>query len=58
MIFQTFLVTGGRSGSTTLSSTEQLVETESAWIFTGELPSANHRLYGANIDNKIFMTGN
>ena len=58
MIFQTFLVTGGY-GSTYLSSTELLVETASAWIFTtGELPSARNGLRGANIENKIYMTGN
>ena len=52
--FQTLLVTGGWA----ISSTELLVETAPAWIFTGELPSPRHGLRGANIDNKVVMTGN
>ena len=65
MIFQTFLVSGGYEYSTSttsttyyLSSTELLVETASAWIYTGSLPSPRRGLRGANIDNKILMTGN
>ena len=57
IIFQTYLVAGGYySGS--LSSTELLVETASAWVYTGELPSPRRGLRGANIDNRILMTGN
>ena len=56
--FQTMLVTGGYDGSALLSSTELLVETAPAWVFTGELPSPREGLSGANIDNKILMTGN
>ena len=52
------LVTGGITGVAKLSSTELLVETASAWVFTGELPSPREGLSGANIDNKILMTGN
>ena len=52
------LVTGGWSGSDYLSSTELMVGTASAWVFTGELPSPREGLSGANIDNKILMTGN
>ena len=54
------LVTGGITvtGVDKLSSTELLVETASAWVFTGELPSPRSGLRGANIDNKILMTGN
>ena len=52
------LVTGGLGSSGDLSSTELLVETVSAWVFTGELPSPREGLSGANIDNKILMTGN
>ena len=58
IIFQTFLVSGGYDASNRLSSTELLVETASAWIFTGELPSPRVALRGANIDNRILMTGN
>ena len=61
MIFQTYLVTGGFSGSARdvrLSSTELLVETASAWVYTGRLPSPRNGLRGANIDNRVLMTGN
>ena len=33
------------------------METTSAWVFAGELPSPRSGLRGANIDNKILMTG-
>ena len=57
--FQTLLVTGGWSGSssTRLSSTELLVGTAPAWVFTGELPTPRYDLRVANIDNKILTTG-
>ena len=58
IIFQTYLVSGGWTGSDELSSTELLVETASAWVNTGELPSPRWGLRGANIDNRILMTGN
>ena len=54
------LVTGGRGHNGMndyLSSTELMVGTASAWVFTGELPSPRSALCGANIGNKIFMTG-
>jgi len=57
---QTFLVTGGITGSPNydfLSSTELLVGTASAWVWTGELPSPRSGLRGANIENKVVMTG-
>ena len=59
MTFHTFLVSGGTgySGSGYLSSTELLVETGLAWVFTGDLPSPRSFLRGANIDNKILITG-
>ena len=57
IIFQTLLVTGGFYSSY-LSSTELLVGTASAWVYTGELPSPRYLLRGANIDKKILMTGN
>ena len=61
IIFQTYLVAGGETNSGSddyLSSTELLVETASAWVYTGELPSPRHGLRGANIDNRVLMTGN
>jgi len=55
---KTYIVTGGWSGNLgPLNSTELLVETASAWVYTGELPSPRYRLGGANIDNRVFMTG-
>ena len=58
IIFQTFLVSGGYDGSDYLSSTELLVESSSAWVYSGSLPSPRYGLRGANIDNKVLMTGN
>ena len=51
------LVTGGQYGDS-LSSTELLVETATTWVYTGELPSPRYGLHGANIDNRVLMTGN
>ena len=51
------LVAGGLTGSGQLSSTELLVGEASAWVLTGELPSPRFGLRGANIDNKVLMTG-
>ena len=57
-LFQTFLVSGGWSPyQEELSSTELLLETGSAWLTAGELPSPRVNLQGTNIDNKILMTG-
>ena len=53
---QTMLVTGG-FGSDYLSSTELLVGTASAWVFTGELPSPRSDLRGATINNRILTIG-
>ena len=60
IIFQTFLVTGGYNDDNDgfLSSTELLVETSAAWILTGELPTPRDGLRGANIDQRVLMTGN
>ena len=53
------LVTGGYDGSSGITgSTELLVGTASAWVLTGELPSPRYGLRGANIDNRVLMTGN
>ena len=53
------LVTGGYPlGGDPISSTELLVGTASTWVYTGELPSPRSGLRGANIDNKVLMTGN
>ena len=54
-IIQTYLVTGGYGNAK--SSTELLVETGDAWVYTGELPSPRQGIRGVNIDNKILMTG-
>merc|ERR1711974_467442 len=59
---KTYIVTGGRTTepsdrTTGISSTELLVETASAWVNTGELPSPRSGLHGANIDNRVLMTG-
>ena len=51
------LVTGGRYDIVFLSSTELLVGTAPAWVFTGELPSPRWGLRGATIDNMVLMTG-
>ena len=58
IIVQTYIVAGGSDGLNWLSSTEVLVETGSAWTLSGELPSPRYGLRGANIENKIVMTGN
>ena len=59
LIFQTYLVAGGIDyNNVGRSSTELLVETAAAWVFTGELPSLRAGLHGVNIDNKVLMTGN
>ena len=50
-------MSGGWTGSTDLTSTELLVETASAWVYSGNLPYARSALSGANIDNRIFMIG-
>jgi len=54
---KTYIVSGGYDVSDRLSSTELLVETGSAWVYTGGLPSPRSGLRGANIDNKVLMTG-
>ena len=57
-MFQTFLVTGGDDGNyDDLSSTELLVETDSAWVLAGNLPTPRYGLAGVNIDQKILITG-
>ena len=59
IIFQTFLVTGGLDiGENDLSSTELLVENSAKWIYSGELPTPRRGLKGANIDQRVIMTGN
>ena len=55
-MFQTFLVTGGY-GTDYLSSTELLVETDSAWVLAGNLPTTRWGLLAVNIDQKILVTG-
>ena len=60
IIFQTFLVTGGYKydDEDDLSSTELLVENSAKWIYSGELPTPRFGLRGANIDQRVIMTGN
>ena len=56
-MFQTFLVTGGWTGRDWRSSTELLVETDSAWVLAGNLPTPRAGLRAVNIDQKILVTG-
>ena len=56
LIFQTFLVTGGYNNGY-LSSTELLVETDSAWVLAGNLPTPRPGLRAVNIDQNILVTG-
>ena len=59
IIFQTFLVAGGWDHNDNyLSSTELLVENSAKWIYSGELPTPRTALRGANIDQRVIMTGN
>ena len=58
IIFKTFLVTGGSYNGAVLSSTELLVENSAKWIYSGELPTPRYGLRGANIDQRVIMTGN
>ena len=60
IIFQTLLVTGGLTYlfGYSLSSTELLVENSAKWIYSGELPTPRYGLRGANIDQRVIMTGN
>jgi len=53
---KTFLVTGGWM-DVDLSSTELLVENSAKWIYSGELPTPRRGLKGANIDQRVIMTG-
>ena len=57
IIFQTFLVAGGYNNDNDLSSTELLRTNAVSWILTGDLPSPRHGLRGANIDQRVIMTG-
>ena len=58
IIFQTFLVAGGHGFYSDVSSTEILKETASQWIYVGNLPTPRNGLRGANIDQRVLMTGN
>ena len=59
IIFQTLLVTGGYTfNNNLLSSTELLMENSAKWIYSGELPVPRGGLRGANIDQRVIMTGN
>ena len=55
-----YLVSGGEyydPNHNYLSSTELLMESASAWVLTGELPSPRRGLRGANIDNRVLISG-
>merc|ERR1711988_1430978 len=58
---KTLLVTGGYYNSFwswyELSSTELLVENSAKWIYSGELPTPRYGLRGANIDQRVIITG-
>ena len=57
---QVYLVTGGdHKGQTDrwIDSTELLTKGDSAWVFSGVLPSARHSLMAASLDNKLIVTG-
>ena len=41
-----------------LATTEVLEENGETWVFSGELVPARYGLKGANIDNRVLMTGN
>ena len=56
-LIQTYLVSGGWNGIDNLASTEVLEASATGWVFTGALPSPRRGLRGANIDNKVLMTG-
>ena len=55
-MFQTFLVAGGYNTGP-ISSTELLVETATAWVLAGQLPTPRNGLRGLNINGRILMTG-
>ena len=60
LIFQTWLVTGGVSKKKILLSSTELfnLEHDDQWrLLPKNLQPARYGLRGANIDNKIFMTG-
>ena len=53
-----YLVTGGYTGATYLSSTEQLVKNGGEWILTeNSLPARMRALGSISFDNQIFTTG-
>ena len=59
IVFQTFLVTGGLTNDGDITSiTELLGENSAKWISPGYLQAPCTRLRGANIDQRVIMTGN
>ena len=54
---QTFIVAGGYTGVSTLSSTEVLRAGGSVWRTGGALPSARERLRGVTVLNQFYVTG-
>ena len=56
-ILQTFIVAGGYTGSTYLSSTEVLRAGSTEWRTGGALPSARSSLRGVTVLNQFYVTG-
>ena len=54
---QVFLVTGGKTSSGNIASTEVLVHGDSSWSYVGDLPVPTRGLRGVSVNNKVIMTG-
>ena len=54
---QVYLVAGGWTGSSTLASTELLVEGASSWTKAEPLPRALQGLDIVSINNQVILTG-
>ena len=55
--YQVFLVAGGQSGGSLISSTETLVQGGQAWNFQHRLPSERYVLQGITLPDTVIMTG-
>ena len=56
-VLQVYIVTGGRTDSDYISSTELLTPGTSAWQQTGHLPSPRRNLRGVSIGGNFLVTG-
>ena len=54
---QVYLVAGGWTGSSTLASTELLVEGAYTWAEAAPLPIARYGLRAASVNNHVIVTG-